>query len=132
MILEMGITFLRNQVICRIFREAGYIEKLGSGFLTLFRQYRDYHLPKPKVIEGAGFVKCLLPRPGSQLPSYHLTDQEDKIMSMFDEHEFISPQLVNIAFRFSRQTTSRILSGLVKKGLLKREGGGKTTRYKIV
>jgi len=70
--LEKGLTFIRNPIICRIFREAGYIEKLGSGFRMLFESYRNYNLLRPSVIEGNGFIKCILPRPTLhqiQLPS---------------------------------------------------------------
>lgn len=41
----MDIAYIRNPVICRVFREAGYIEKLGSGFITLFSSYRERKLP---------------------------------------------------------------------------------------
>ena len=43
--LEMGLTYIRNFIISRIMRESGYIEKLGTGFLTLFKTYREAHLP---------------------------------------------------------------------------------------
>ncbi|MGE3534698.1 MAG: RNA-binding domain-containing protein, partial [Parachlamydiales bacterium] len=37
--LKLGLTYIRNRVICKTFREAGYIEILGSGFITLFECY---------------------------------------------------------------------------------------------
>ncbi|MCS5707671.1 putative DNA binding domain-containing protein [Candidatus Berkiella cookevillensis] len=128
--LEMGITYLRNSAICRIFREAGYVEKLGSGFLTMFKLYREHQLPTPTVIEGTGYVKCILPRPVLQRPLIQLTEHEEKILELFDVHEEISPQLVNKILCVSRQTTARILSSLVKKGLIRRYGAGKSTRYR--
>ena len=39
--LMKGITYIRNAVICKAFREAGYIEKLGSGFIELFESYEE-------------------------------------------------------------------------------------------
>lgn len=44
-------------------REVIINEKPGSGFLTLFKIYHENQLPTPKVIEGTGYVKCILPRP---------------------------------------------------------------------
>jgi predicted HTH transcriptional regulator len=61
--LMMGLTYIRNHIICKIFREAGYIEKLGSGFITLFESYEQRGgLYPPQVIEGENFIKCILPR----------------------------------------------------------------------
>ena len=61
--LKLSLTFIRNKIICKVFREACLIEKLGSGFITLFESYEKQGLHKPEVIEGEGFLKCILPRP---------------------------------------------------------------------
>ncbi len=50
--LRSGITYIRNSVITRIFREAGYIEKLDTGFINLFESYEKLGLKQPVVIEG--------------------------------------------------------------------------------
>lgn len=82
--LELGITYIRNPVLCHIFREAGYIEKLGSGFITLFSEYRRAQLPTPSVIEGNGFVKCILPRPinNEELPAEVREDSTQLLMNL--------------------------------------------------
>lgn len=53
---------IRNIALCKAFRAAGYMEKLGSGFITLFSQYRERRLPTPTVIDGENYIKCILPR----------------------------------------------------------------------
>ena len=60
--LESGITYVRNTSIAKILWEARYIEKMGSGFITLFKSYRKEGLLPPEVLEGTNFVKCILPR----------------------------------------------------------------------
>jgi len=55
--LRVGRTYLRNPIICRIFRETGYIEKLGSGFITILDSYQAMKLPRPQVIDGGGFCQ---------------------------------------------------------------------------
>ena len=60
--LHLGITYLRNPAICKIFREANYIEKLGTGIISIFQSYKKYGLEDPKIIEGTNFVKTILPR----------------------------------------------------------------------
>lgn len=127
--LEMGITYIRNSVICKIFRESGYIEKLGSGFLTLFTSYREYHLPEPIVIENTGFVKCILPRAPAEPQPVLLGDRENQVTRLL----YLSPQLtaqdIVKHLGVSRQTAVRILNGLVKEGVLTRQGKGPGTIY---
>ena len=50
--LRSGRSYIRNPNICKAFREAGYIEKLGSGFVVMLDSYLAYHLPTPQVIDG--------------------------------------------------------------------------------
>ncbi len=129
--LELGITYIRNRVIARIFREAGLVEKLGSGFLTLFSSYRDYGLPSPQVINGSEFVKCILQRPMPQKTYTPVTESHsDKIIRLFDSVSKIGVQDVIQYCHVSRQTASRILQQLVETGLIERIGKGPATRYK--
>ena len=128
--LEMGLTFIRNRIISRVFREAGYIEKLGSGFLTLFETYRKRGLKSPTIIEGHGFVKCILPRPSSYEPNQVMGIQEMVMQLFYLGHEIrISDVMAHL--KISRSTASRILNELVKKERLLRVGRGSTTRYII-
>ena len=60
--IKAGLTFLRNPLICRIFREAGYVEKMGTGLLTIFNSYEKRGLVEPQIFELNNFVKCILPR----------------------------------------------------------------------
>lgn len=128
--LEMGLTYIRNFVISRIMREAGYIEKLGSGFLTLFKSYREAHLPTPIVMEGPGFVKCILPRPSlhrSEAPQEYAEQQLIKLLLITDE---IKPSDVIRLLSVSRATATRLLKKLVEQGLIIKIGKGSATRYK--
>lgn len=128
--LEMGITYIRNHVICRVFREAGFIEKLGSGFLTLFDSYRKAGLPQPKVIEGSGFIKCILPR-ADKVNTRMTVDSYEKIRQLFYVSDELTAEEVVRSLGVSRQTAGRRLAELVKQGFLIRVGKGPATRYKI-
>ena len=64
--VDMGVTYIRNKIITRVLRDLGAIEKLGSGFITLFESYAKRKLPRPTISEGVGFIKCILPRPTSR------------------------------------------------------------------
>lgn len=128
--LEMGITYIRNFVISRILREAGYIEKLGSGFITLFKTYREENLPTPVVTEGAGFIKCILPRRAlkSRLQTSDVPEQQ--VMKLLLIGNEIQAADVIRELSISRATATRLLRKMVEQGLLTKTGTGSATKYK--
>lgn len=125
--LLLGLTDARNMTICKVFREAKLIEKLGSGFTTLFDSYQEWNLAEPIVMDGDGFVKCILPRERYQ----NITAENDyqKILRLFDTVSEVSVSDVMQATKMPRSTASRKLSEMVKQGLLKTVGSGKGTKY---
>jgi len=131
--LEMGLTYIRNFVICRIFREAGFIEKLGTGFLTLFKSWREEELPEPIVSEGPGFIKCILPRRSSSLPpsgdqTKHLSPEEQVLRLLLTYGEIKANDVARL-LTVSRATASRLLSALVVKKRIVRLGQAGATKY---
>jgi len=128
--LQKGLTYIRNNVVCKIFREAGYIEKLGSGFQTLFSSYEKAKLSKPQVIEGENFIKCILPRKNFKAKDTIDLNEEQKIMSLFEMTEEISISDVMKELRLSRATAGRRLAKLCSQGELIQFGEGKATRYR--
>lgn len=128
--LKMGLTYIRNNVICKIFREAGYIEKLGSGFITLFESYEKRALYPPEVIEGENFIKCILPRESFPSKPYKGKDETQKILALFEMAEEIAISDVMQALKLSRPTAGRRLADLTEKGILEQVGQSKATRYR--
>lgn len=128
--LEMGFTYLRNRIIARVFREAGFAEKMGSGFSTLFQRYREWQLPAPQVLEGNGFVKCILPRPHQNTQAlFQLEDREAKILRLLQVKPEITVHDVVMQCTVSRQTAVRILAKLIAQKRIKKINRGKATRY---
>ncbi len=124
--LFMGMTYIRNTVIARIFREMGLVEKLGSGFLTVFRTYKERSLPTPVILEGTGFIKCILPRPVNISTS---TEIEKSLLQLFyTKHEITSLDVMK-SLSISRATANRQLKELSEEGLIKKIGKGPTSRY---
>ncbi|MCB1118698.1 MAG: helix-turn-helix domain-containing protein, partial [Chlamydiia bacterium] len=125
--LELGLTDVRNKMICNIFREANYIEKLGTGFITAFESYREANLPHPEVIDGENFVKCILPR-----ESYGIAEESDElqpILRLFLAADSLSVSDVIHQLQIPRATAARRLAKLVEMGLLIQIGKGKGTKY---
>jgi predicted HTH transcriptional regulator len=101
------------------------VEKLGSGFLTLFHSYKNYNLPSPTVIEGTGFIKCILPRPGITSETF----KEQSLLHLFYKQPEITIQDAMKYLETSKATASRELKKLTDQGVLKKIGKGPSSRY---
>jgi ATP-dependent DNA helicase RecG len=129
--LTQGITFLRNPIICRFFRELGLIEKLGSGFITLFQSYQNAKLIPPTVIEGENYIKCVLPRKRvHEMINPEKMTENEKIMILVDQVEKLSLKVLIEKFGISRSTAQRRLKDLVRTGSLERIGAGRSVQYR--
>lgn len=132
--LKAGFTYLRNMAISKIFREIGLIESFGLGLLKTFSSYEQYELKAPQIIEGEGFIKCILPRrmPENMLThtkSKEYSEDQQQILNLFISATEISVADVIEMLHFTRPTASRKLTELVKKGVLKKIGKGRSVRY---
>jgi len=127
---EMGYSWIRNNIICRIFREDGFIEKIGSGFRTIFQAYRDRKMDTPIINERSGYVKCILPRASQEsVPRDTLSERTEEVLQLFYLENEVKIPAVMKKLQVSRQTASRILSEMVAKNLIKRVGRGAGTKY---
>ncbi len=128
--LTAGFTYIRNPAIVKVFRELGYIEKLGTGFRILFESYEKAGLRKPQVIEGENFIKCILPRPTPADTDYRaLPSMDQKIIDLFARVNELSIADVMEQLHLSRATAGRLLARLVEHNILERIGNAKATRY---
>lgn len=124
-----GITYIRNAVIGRIFREAGYVEKLGSGFATIFDSCAKAQLPTPQFIQGPNYIKCILYRSGGTVVKS--MDSQDRFVAYIAEKGEVAVSTIQKAFSISRATAQRHLAALTEQGLITRSGRGPATRYRI-
>lgn len=133
--LLSGSTFWRNPAICKVFRELGLIELMGSGFLELFKSYKERGLDTPQIIEGEGFIKCILPRPSIKQSlrkgkiNTKPADEYKPILDLFTQATEITISDIISLLHIPRSTAGRRVSDMIKKGLLSKMGKGKGTRY---
>lgn len=129
--MKAGLTFLRNPLICRIFREAGYIEKMGTGLLIIFNSYEKRGLIEPQIFEVNSFVKCILPRK-SKPGSSSLSKDAKKIEEVFLAQGEITINELMEMLSLSRPTIWRRVQELLNKGVVERIGHtrGASYRYK--
>ena len=126
--LNQGITYLRNPSICKVFREARYIEKLGTGFITIFESYANRGLMKPQVIEGDNFIKCILPRKKDKKTKRAINDHE-MILELFRVRNEITVKDVMQILGISKATAVRKVNALIKAKKIKRSGNTKNVKY---
>lgn len=126
---KSGITYIRNPAISKVFREAGLVEKMGTGLITIFDSYEKRGLPTPQLIEGENFVKWILPRrePNAitNLPEHEL------ILSLLENQiEVNLPEIMKL-LNISRATASRRLKELVDMGKVQRIGRTRSIRFRL-
>lgn len=129
--LLKGLTYLRNPAICKIFREMGLVEKMGTGFISIFKSYEAWGLKKPEIIEGANFIKCVLPRGSSQPISVEVKTEEGILALFYSQNEITTQDVIN-KFSISRATAQRWLNLLIEKRLIERIGRTRNLRYRRI
>lgn len=128
--LTTGVTYLRNPGICKVLREAGYIEKLGSGFIAIFEAYEKAHLQKPYVLEESDAVKCVLPRLLEKAPLV----QSDSVLikTLFERYQEVSLKEIAQTLAVSRPTAVRRINKMIKNHIIARMGKTKGVRYRLI
>lgn len=124
--LELGISYVRNPAICRIFREAGYIEKLGSGFPTIFSSFNEAGLRHPQVLEREEAIKLILPR-GKE--SHVEKDAMSSLLDLFSRAEEISMTEISAHLGVSKATAWRMVKKLISDEVITSRGKGPSTVY---
>jgi ATP-dependent DNA helicase RecG len=127
--LKAGLTFLRNPLICRIFREADYVEKMGTGLLTIFNSYEKRGLQDPQIFEVNSFVKCVLPRKFKPGPSL-LSEDAKNIEEIFKKQGEVTLNQLVKALPFSRPTIWRRIQELLEKEIIERIGQTRGAKYR--
>jgi ATP-dependent DNA helicase RecG len=58
--MKAGVSRVRNQVIARVFNEAGLIEQWGSGIPGIYEKAAERGLPEPEVLEFPGRLRFVI------------------------------------------------------------------------
>ena len=125
--LRSGITYLRNPAICKVLREAGYVEKLGSGLITIFEEYEKQNLEDPVIVEGENYIKCVLPR----LKKLNVSKNDTEVIfSLLQTYSEITLDQIQQTLKVSRATATRKINQLIEKGYVIRVGKTRAIRYK--
>lgn len=135
---------LRNPAIVEVVDKlGGYIEKIGSGVRRMIDAMIDHNLEPPQFKLDGDILKVTLCGPGERfmelaqksIPEEWLKEMNErqiKAIRYLQEKEKITNREYRDLCEVGSDTAHRDLSDLVQRGILKREGKGSATYYRMV
>lgn len=141
-----GISVCRNQELANVFYCLRLIEAYGTGMGKIMKAYENM-TEKPVIETTRNTFKIILPNRNvkkdiidisvSKADSdvemeTRLDDREEQILEYVHNHESITKNDVVSLLKVSPSTAARLLRGLIKRDLLKRNGKARSTYYTVV
>lgn len=123
--LNRNISNPRNPVLAGIFFRLGLIEKLGIGVARIRRVYSTLSVD-PQFEVGDSAITVTLPTSEVQKP---LSSDEVIMIEQIENYRVYSRSEIQKRSGFSKDKTIRVLNSLVEKGVVRRDGGGRSVRY---
>jgi ATP-dependent DNA helicase RecG len=114
-----------NPLIAESLYLARYIERVGSGTQTMIELCQDASLPEPQFEQRSGFFVVTLWRDwltGELLTRLRLNDRQLTGLTRLRSEGRITSGIYQEDTGASRQTATRDLEGMVKKGILEQRG----------
>lgn len=150
-----GRSEIRNKVVARVFKELGYIEQWGSGLLRMNELCREANIQEPKTKESGDFFDIEFVRPitddkvSDTVVKPSDTDDYGRLRTIADDYGRLTKEEQEVLlYLFDNKTISRkeaveilgvqktkaheILSELVEKNLIAKDGQGRSTHYKLL
>ncbi len=123
--LKGGISVPRNTTLAYVFLRLGIIERLGTGIQSIRRAYRGA-LQQPLFDISQHAIKVTLPVLEA---GFSLDEDEKRLVSALGSHSELSARELAEELGTSRSTVVRALARLEKRGIVRRIGKGRATRY---
>ncbi len=134
----LGVSVLRNQHLANVFYRLKLIEAYGTGILKINECYAEYER-KPQIEVSDHAFKITLPN-----TNYKNGDRQEKkpetagkpetrreaaVCALLSKKDGITRKDVEDALQVSQATAILILRKMVEKGLLEKEGSGRSVKY---
>jgi ATP-dependent DNA helicase RecG len=123
-----------NPFLARPFYLAGYINQLGYGTQNVVKWCREAGLPDPKFDPGENRLRVTIWRnwlTSDRMKGLDLNERQIKAVQFLKSDLRITNTEYQKLTGVSRATAKRDLDQLVKLGLLKLEGAGRSSRYRL-
>ncbi len=121
-------SILRNPIIAGVFHRLGLIEKFGTGVARILNAYEGSYL-KPKFQIGQDNIKVILPFYRENLP--YLSQAELMVYDLIRDSRASIRSDIDAKTGFDKSKTLRVIRSLLDKELIKKEGRGPGTSYRL-
>ncbi len=130
--MMLGISVLRNSRISDIFYRLHLIEAYGTGIQKIMESYDDFYI-KPKIEVSDNAFKISLPNINYKhefiVKENAISFNEQKVLDYLKDKYYSTRKEIENYSGLSQATTVRILASLLEKGLIIRQGEGRSTTY---
>ena len=121
-----GISEVRNRLIVKIFREAGYVEQLGTGIMRIKEGCRTNALPEPKFEEIGNFFKTIIFR-----ARLAISPELEDVFELIKQGISLGSKEIAANLNIHQNTALKRLRQLEEKGLIHKQGSGPRVRYSV-
>lgn len=125
----------RNHRLCEVLFLARYIEKYGTGTLMMIRESLAHALPEPDFAQRGGEFTTVIWRDwltDRVIAGYNLNDRQIACMRALKIEQQITTMEYQSLVGCSRRTAARDLDELLDKGIIQRQGSGRSAHYVLV
>jgi len=130
---------LRNPVVVEVFKDLGFIEKLGSGIPRVLRLLREHGLEKPEFSSSEIEFTVTIHGPGEKFMADEVEElletlnaRQKSLQEYFETNEHLTVREYNELHPSISERTARYdIEDLVKKGILVKRGKRRGTYYTL-
>ena len=123
--LNGSISNLRNPIIGNVFFRLHYIEMFGTGIRRIKELYAEA-FKKPDFSITDNSISVILPC-FDRITG--ISEDGRKILAILEEGRILSAKELSEKLEWSKDKTIRILNVLLKEGYVRKDGGGRSTKY---
>ena len=129
--IMMGVSYLRNRRLAEIFYRLHFIEAYGTGISKIKKSYEGFK--KQPIFEcSSNAFKVTLPKTTlTTVEKMESDEREAVVLDFIRQQEEVGRSDVEAFLKVSAPTATRILTNMVQKGLIKRHGTARNTRYSL-
>ena len=124
----------RNRELMRVFRDLELVEQLGSGMERILKVYDEsiFKFTPNFMIVAFPFENGFENKVSSDTLNDTLNKNKNIILNAISKNKKITAEEIAVLTDLSLATIKRYMSGLQKKGIIKRIGSKKTGEWEII
>ena len=126
---KLHAPYHRNPLLARILRRMEMVKYPGAGTNFILKSADECGLPRPTFTEVQGGFLLTLELFAGGLPEVEVNERQRLLLEYLRLHREITRKEYQEMVRVSERTARHDLEELVSRGLLKKSGKGKNTRY---